>query len=369
MEDYVKTGEDKNYEYYRNDSEVLSGDGEEEPYEEIINKRDEFNVKINDKELIIKKRTLNKIMILSSSQPEEQILFSLYKTVSHKQSNDKIRTQPILNDNIRPNNVNDLDSLRQSKGIPFPKIVSNENPDNNNIMLNEEEKNKKELIPENINNVKPQKQDISLGIRINEPLSGEMTVTNNINSNSNGPNLNENVINIPSNEGSDNEEVALQKVNNYNTNNNNILIVGLPPQAVRIKWFYLLLSLLGIAYIILFIAGLSNEKVGFMFNIFCMCIIGAFLLLTGIFGFTKINNRIYDNSILLIFTVICLIFGIAGVIVIAINEITKRYFVCSLCFGILTVLFSLLCIIWTLQLKKIEQTSKQKQMERLVDKK
>ena len=368
MEEYVKTGEDKNYEYYRNDSEVLSGDGEEEPYEEIINKRDNFNVKINDKELIIKKRTLNKIMILSSSQPEEQILFSLYKTVSHKQSNDKIRTQPILNDNIRPNNVNDLDSLRQSKGIPFPKIVSNENPDNNNITLNEEETNKKELIPENINNVKPQKQDISLGIRINEPLSGEMTVTNNINSNSNGTNLNENVINIPSNEGSDNEEVALQKVNNYNTNNN-ILIVGLPPQAVRIKWFYLLLSLLGIAYIILFIAGLSNEKVGFMFNIFCMCIIGAFLLLTGRFGFTKINNRIYDNSILLVFTVICLIFGVAGVIIIAINEITKRYFVCSLCFGILTVLFSLLCIIWTLQLKKIEQTSKQKQMERLVDKK
>ena len=369
MEEYVKTGEDKNYEYYRNDSEVLSGDGEEEPYEEIINKRDEFNVKINDKELIIKKRTLNKIMILSSSQPEEQILFSLYKTVSHKQSNDKIRTQPILNDNIRPNNVNDLDSLRQSKGIPFPKIVSNENPDNNNIKLNEEEKNKNknEPIPENINNVEPQKQNISLGIRINEPLSGEMTVMNNINSNSNEPNLNENVINIPSNEGSDNEEVALQKVNNYN--NNNILIVGLPPQAVRIKWFYLLLSLLGIAYIILFIVGLSNEKVGFMFNIFCMCIIGAFLLLTGLFGFTKINNRIYDSNILLIFTIICLIFGVAGIIIITVNEITKRYFVCSLCFGILTVLFSLLCIIWTLQLRKIEQVSKQKQMERLVDKK
>ena len=367
MEDYVKTGEDKKYEYYRSDSEVLSGDGEEEPYEEIINKRDKFNVKINDKELIIKKRTLNKIMILSSSQPEEQILFSLYKTISHRQSNDTIRTQPISNDNIRPNNLNDLDSLRQSKGIPFPNIVSNENPNNNNIKLNEEEKNKNELIPENINNVEPQKQNISLGIRINEPLSGEMTVMNNISSNSNGPNLNENVINIPSNEGSDNEEVALQKVNNYN--NNNILIVGLPPQAVRIKWFYLLLSLLGIAYIILFIVGLSNEKVGFMFNIFCMCVIGAFLLLTGVFGFTKINNRIYDNCILLIFTVICLILGVAGNIIIAINEITKRYFVCSLCFGILTVLFSLLCIIWTLQLKKIEQSSKQKQMERLVDKK
>ena len=69
MEDYVKTGEDKKCVCYRNDSGVLSGDDEKEPYEEIINKRDKFNVKINDKELIIKKQTLNKIMILSSSQP------------------------------------------------------------------------------------------------------------------------------------------------------------------------------------------------------------------------------------------------------------------------------------------------------------
>ena len=52
---YVKTDEDKNFEFYRNDSEILSGDGEAEPYEEIFNNRGEFNVKINDKELKIKK--------------------------------------------------------------------------------------------------------------------------------------------------------------------------------------------------------------------------------------------------------------------------------------------------------------------------
>ena len=73
-EDFVKTGEDKNFEYYRNDSEVLSDDDEAEAYEAILKKKKEFNVKIDDKDLKIKKRTVNRIMILSDSQPEEQIL-------------------------------------------------------------------------------------------------------------------------------------------------------------------------------------------------------------------------------------------------------------------------------------------------------
>ena len=54
-----------------------------------------------------------------------------------------------------------------------------------------------------------------------------------------------------------------------------------------------------------------------------MCIIGVFLLFTGIFGFTKINNRVYDNPILLIFTIMCSIFAILWIIIIVVNEKTK----------------------------------------------
>ena len=36
MEDYKKTGEDKNYEYYRNDSEVNSDDGDDETETNIV---------------------------------------------------------------------------------------------------------------------------------------------------------------------------------------------------------------------------------------------------------------------------------------------------------------------------------------------
>ena len=346
MENYVKTGEDKNFEYYRNDSEILSGDGEEEPYDEIINKRDSFNVKIADKGIIISKRTLNKIMILSDSQPEEQILFSLYKTVKHSQSRDTIRIQPSTNDMIKPNNPTNLDSLRGSKGVAFPAMVSK----NNN---NENKENERGNIP-----TKNKEKNIS----VSDPLSSQMYVIGN-NQNSNNPNTEENVINIPVNEGSDNEEITFKKTENFD----NVLLVTLPPQAVRAKWFYLLLSLVGIAYIILFIVGLADDDVGFMFNIFCICIIGVFLLLTGVFGFIKINNRIYDNNLLKIFTIICLIFGILGVVLVELKDATKDYLVASIIFGIFSVIFSILCIIWTLQLKKGTEIKKQQQMERLVD--
>ena len=381
MEDYIKTGEDKKYEYYRNDSEVLSGDGEEEPYEEIINKRDEFNVKIGNEEITIKKPSLYKLMILSNSQPEEHILFSLYKTISNANSRDQIKTQQIVNENIKSNNPNNLESLRNSKAISFPHMKSPENENNNinneNNLDNEknpknEENDNNELKQNNKingNNVIPEqneKEKKSISINTNDPLSSQKIVisnNSNSNSNSNNSNLNENVINIPTNEGSDNEDVSFKKTNK----NDNVLLVGLPPQALRAKWFYLLLCLVGIGYIVLFIVGLINEAVGFMFNIFCMCIIGVFLIFTGLFGFTKINNRIYDNTILQIFTSICLLFGILGVIIIAINVITERYLIVSLILGILSVLFSFLCIIWTLQLKRDEQSIKKKQMERLVE--
>lgn len=309
MEEYVKTGEDKKYEYYRNDSEVLSGDGEEQPYEEILGKRNEFNVKIADNIIVIKKPSLNKIMIMSDSMPEEQILFSLYKTVEHGQSLDQRRNQ-----------ANNLDSLRNSKPVAFPNMTSS---------------------------------------GADDPLSGQMAINNNINVN---PNANVNVINIPTNEGSDNEEVRFNKA----ANANDVVIVGLPPQAVRTKWFYLLLCLVGIGFVILFIASILSDSIGFLFNTLCLCLVGVFLIFTGLFGFLKINNKVFDNNALKLCTIICILLGLLGAVIIFLNAITKVLFIPSLILGILSAFFSLLCIIWTSQLRKIQEQSKIKQMELLV---
>ena len=317
MEDYVnyvKTGEDNKFTYYRNDSEVLSGDGEEVPYEQIVNKKDDFNVKILDKVIVIKKRSFNRIMILSECIPEEQLIFGLYKTELHG------KTQGQININTQPK---DLESLRGAQPTPY---------------------------------------------NASDPLSGEIVGTGN--NNGVNINVNSNVVNIPQNEDNDKEESSLRSISDFNNNyNSELLIVGLPPEAIRAKWFYLLLAVLGICYIILFIAGLVNSAVGFMFGTFCIFLIGALLIVTGIFGFSKINNKVYDNRPLFFLTIACLVLGLLGAIILVANTATRPYFIPSLIFGLLDAIFSVLCIIWTMKLKKQEESTKEKNLERLVDSK
>ena len=315
MEDYKKTGEDKNYEYYRGDSEVDSDDGDDETYLKILNKRNEFNVKIFDKEVKLSKRSLTKIMILSSSEPEEQVLFSLYKT-------------------IPKNSKENLKLKEENKQI-----------NNNEIILNEGNNNKINIIS-------------------NDPLSTPLGSSNN-NTQSILIQTN-NVINIPNNNNeidtnTDNEELAFR-----NNNLDNVVVVGLPPEALKTKWFYLLLALVGICYIIIFLIGIFNKEVGLSLNIFSLFLIGIVIFFTGSFGFVKINKRIYDNIPLFILTFVSMFAGIVGAILVKINETTERYFLICLIFGIISAVFSLICILWMNKLRKNILINKSKKLERLM---
>ena len=315
MEDYKKTGEDKNYEYYRGDSEVDSDDGDDETYLKILNKRNEFNVKILDKEVKLSKRSLTKIMILSSSEPEEQVLFSLYKT-------------------IPKNSKENLKLKEENKQIQ-----------NNEIILNEGNNNKINIIS-------------------NDPLSTPLGSSNN-NTQSILIQTN-NVINIPNNNNeidtnTDNEELAFR-----NNNLDNVVVVGLPPEALKTKWFYLLLALVGICYIIIFLIGIFNKEVGLSLNIFSLFLIGIVIFFTGSFGFVKINKRIYDNIPLFILTFVSMFAGIVGAILVKINETTERYFLICLIFGIISAVFSLICILWMNKLRKNILINKSKKLERLM---
>lgn len=315
MEDYKKTGEDKNYEYYRGDSEVDSDDGDDETYLKILNKRNELNVKILDKEIKLNKRSFTKIMILSKSEPEEQVLFSLYKT-------------------IPKNSKENLKLKGENKQI-----------ENHEIILNEDNNNK-------INTIS------------NDPLSTPLGSSNN-NTQSILIQTN-NVINIPNNNNeidtnTDNEEIAFR-----NNNIDNVVLVGLPPEALKTKWFYLLLALIGICYIIIFLIGIFNKEVGLSFNIFSLFLVGMVIFFTGSFGFVKINKRIYDNIPLFILTFVSMLAGIAGAILIKINETTERYFTICLIFGIICAVFSLICIFWMNKLRKNILINKSKKLERLM---
>lgn len=357
MEDYVKTGEDKQFEYYRNDSEVLSGDGEEEPYEEIYNQKEDFNVKVSNEEIAIKKRSVDKIMILSDNQPAEQILFSLYKTVNKGQSQDKIKTQLNSNERIRPNNPGDLDSLRGSAAVAFPNMTSPDDDINNTNAQTYGEK-KDDIEPQPImsggavlRSSPPQENQNTANT--DTPLSGEMMTIGNGNS----PSGNSNVLNVPPSEGSDNEEGTFKKDANINN-----MVVVLPPEAVKTKWFYLLLALVGIAELVVFVISLLSGV-----GIFLLSLVGAFLLFTGIFGFMKINNKIYNDKILFICTIISMAMGILGILFTLLSPAGAGFFVLALILGCLGAVFSFLCIIWTKKLKaEEEEQAKQRQMELLV---
>jgi len=326
MKDYVKTGEDKDFEYYRNDSEVMSGDGEEQAYAEILAKRSEYNVKIGDKDITIKKRTLSRIIILSECEPAEQILFTLYKTIYNPTSHEATKTNETKNDTYR-SNFNESEKTRTSK-VSNKKYSYGDNGDKE-------------------------------AINVNDPLSGKQNDDNNLKGD-------ENVINVPINGESDNEELMCKK--DDQNNQNNVLLVSLPPEGIKIKWFYLLLALVGIMYILLFIISLSNKEVGFIWNNFCLCIFGAFLLITGLIGFVKINKRIYNCGILQAMTIICIILGILGIIFINSNQKTKEnYLTLTIILGSLCCVFSILCIIWTIKLKKASENILGKKMEKLVD--
>ena len=314
MEDYIKTGEDKNYEYYRGDSEVNSDDGDEEEYMNILNKRNEFNVKIKHIELKIKKRSLNKIMILSNSEPEEQILFSLYKTIS-KDSKDKLKLKN-TNNEIKTIEEKNIDLISND---PLSN-VSNTPYGNNGTQ--------------------------SILIQTNSVIN--IPTNNNIN------NIDDNI---------DNEKLVFGKPD---VNLDNVILVGLPKEAICAKWFYLLLAMIGIGYVIIFIVGIFNKEIGLKINMLSLFIFGLFIFFTGVFGFVKINKRIYDSMLLIIFTFISLFAGIAAAIIVKINKKTEKYFIVCLIFGIICAIISLICIFLLNKLRKNFVASRTKKLERLM---
>ena len=313
MEDYKNIGED------RKDDEINSDDGEEEKYLKILNKRDEFNVKFLNKEIKIKikKRTLNKIMILSSNEPEEQVLFSLYKTVPKR-----------FKDNI--------------------KLKS---------------KNKDNKINETIINENTKDSDIKVNKLSNDPLSAS------INSNNQTQNLliqTNDVINVPNNNIDTNTDADELSFGKKEVNIENVVLVGLPPEALKTKWFYLLLAIVGLGYVIIFLVGIFNKDIGLNINIFQLFLFGMLIFFTGSFGFVKINKRIYDNIALFILTFITIFAGIVASILVKINETTERYFPICLIFGIICSAFSLICIFWMNKLRKNILINKSKKFERLM---
>ena len=276
----VKTELDKDY------------DGTEETYEKILLKRKEFTIKINNKQIIIKKCTLDKIMILSDSQQEKQILFTHYKTLENE-------------------NQNHIDNL------------------NNNLISNYIMKSKKQ------NSEKIEDSLISFN-NVNKPLL----------SNNNNNLVKKNSPVIEEENGIDN--LMCIKTEIFDDN----MKYGLPSQAISTKWIYLLLALFGVVYVIYFFYCLFQPK---LFKIsFLILIFGFIISFTGLYGKNKVGHKIYDNQLLKYLTLLCIFLPVINFVLIVLISGNNFWFWFGLTVCFLTIDSAFLCYYFTNQLSKYE---------------
>ena len=136
----------------------------------------------------------------------------------------------------------------------------------------------------------------------------------------------------------------------------------MPPQAVKIKWFYLLLVLCGLVDIIQSIIGIIG---GFNIIYILNIILAIVLIFTGLNGFKKINKKIYNDQFLKFLTIACIVLPVVVFLANVIGGI-PGYFIFGLIINIITVAFAVLCLILTANLKKTQDSIKISQMEQLL---
>ena len=317
-DDYVKTGEDDRYRYYRNDSEVYSSDENTENYSKLIRERNEFYVKFTgnnpeqENEIEIKKKTFHRIMILSECEPEEQVLFSLHKTIKQE----------------KPKNPLDENEVKL-RGVK--KKLEKKNKNKNSEKNPESNENDNVLITNNTPTFNKEKKD---NIKINIKNENE-------------------------------DDFAFAKSDelaNINVSNSSKLIEV-------VKYFYLILSACGGGAIGYCIYAFINEEIIKNYYLFLLLGMGIILIITGVFGIIKIIDKVYDNMILFAFTVVCGAFGLLCLVLgrLQNDESIKGNWVVTIVLNALIILFSVICIVLTNKLKNDEISGNQKKLEKLIN--
>ena len=250
---------DKKYLYYIKE---YTSDFEESNinlYTNILSNKSSFYVtnENHSKHIEIKPSSLKKILRKGKLEPNEQILFSYYKDIFISQINNK--KEKSGNNEDEKNEEKDK-SILTHKG----KLRSAKKKKHNN------------------------NEDIILNISSTETLNDDKE-DNKIN-NENNYDIDIDLLNNKSNEN-------LMKLDE---NQNNFLL--LLNDKIRInndnlKCFYLSLFFCGTIYVINFLDALfnRNKTIQSLFNIFSLPL-GLLLIYTGIYGYFKINKKIYNDK-------------------------------------------------------------------------
>lgn len=357
-----KSGEDDDYDYYRSDSDVEGTDENADIYLKVMDSRDDFYVKGFKEEIQIKKRTLETILIQADAQPDEQVLFSYYKTLSNTQEGENLSNKPVNNSLKNPEN-NPEEPEQEVEPKPM-KLRGGKKPKG---LKNKEKKEGEDKPAE-----EPQKsEDIETAASQNNiPLEVQNPVVNDPLSQNQAPyypNNNENQQNNKIND-EKKEESNVISIPNTGAKTTDDIVVSSSSRDVCDKWIHLLLVVCGLFNIIyfLFVLFFSDIKMS-LCVIFCL-FLGGVLVFTGYFGYTNIKAKNYSNFLLFILTIVCIVSSILSLILFRLDgqEKLNGNIFPSIVLNIASIIIGCLCIWYTKKLKEEEQTPSQKNEQSLL---
>ncbi len=300
--------EDKKYIYYIKEDTSDCESSAIHIYSKILSNKSSFYITNEDhsSHLEIKPSSLKKILLKGQNDPIEYILFSFYKDILISQIN-----------NNKDNSHNNENEEHKEKDIKL---------NNHKNKLRSDKKKK-------------QKENESI------------------------------IINIPSTEtiNDDKEDHKINNENNYdieidlfnNKSNENLMksdesqdnILCLLNNRIRItndnlKCFYLSLFFCGMIYIINFLDALinKNQTIKCLFNIFSFPL-SILLMYTGIYGYFKINKKIYDDKRCINLTYASFFTPFLSFIFsrISSDENVRKNIVMSIFINLITICFSGIC--------------------------
>ena len=250
---------DNNYIYYIKEySSDFETTNNLDDYSQILSKKSSFYItnQNHSNHIEIKSRSLKNILIKGELEPNEHILFCFYKDILPNQNNRKIKSK-------KENNYkNKFRSPKKLEQIEIGNEDENEKEDN--ILRSS---TKKMLI-----------HNYDVNLNIDNADKKESNTESNLDLYNNKSN-----------------EKYVEKKNNYLLSifNNQIYITN-----EKLKCFYLSLFFCGIAYILYFMGVLfdKNQSIMHLFNFLCIPL-GILLIYTSIYGFSKINNKIYNDKL------------------------------------------------------------------------
>ena len=308
--------EDNNYHYYIKELPIIESDNIN-IYSQILSNKSSFYItnQNHSNYIEIKPLSIKSILLKSQLDPYENILFSFYKDT----------IPPQFNNMEKPKNKHKNENTHKTKLRGAKK----------NIHKKEGDKSNNEDI---ILNVSSPDRLIKGDENQNDSINN-IYLNNYNNKNENNYDSELDLLSIKTNEN-------LIKMDNMQNQNLLLLCYIIKINNKNLKCFYLSLFICGLIYGIIFLDALidKNKTIECLFNIFCFPL-SILLIITGLYGYFKVNEKIYDDKLCITMTYFCVISPFLSLIfsMISLEENVRKNIIMNSIINIIAIILASIC--------------------------